>query len=254
MTDHSMMKLGRKPARFDPRTLRLAKYLTGALPPIPPAYQWSAKVPPPWGMMENDRLGDCTCAAAGHAIQTWTANSTTETTPPDSAIEAAYEDVGGYVPGQPNTDNGCCEIDVLNYWRKTGIGGHNIGAYVSIDPQNLAHVQAACVLFGGLYIGVALPLTAQTQDVWDVTDPFVPLQGDAAPGSWGGHAVFVPDYDAAGMTCVTWGALKRMTAAWWLAYCEECYAIISPDFLNQGISPQGFNLALLQQDLQQVSY
>src|SRR5262249_41654648 len=37
--DHSMLKLGKKPAHHDPRTLQMANYLE--LPPIPPAQDWT---------------------------------------------------------------------------------------------------------------------------------------------------------------------------------------------------------------------
>lgn len=51
------LKLGKHAKRHDPRTLKLAKYLT-QLPPIPSAMNWSRNVPI-WGMMGNDQLGDC---------------------------------------------------------------------------------------------------------------------------------------------------------------------------------------------------
>ena len=47
-------------------------------------------------------------------------------------------------------------------------------------------------MFGGVYIGLALPVTAQTQDVWDVV---AGGGANAKKGSWGGHCVFVPKYD-----------------------------------------------------------
>ena len=50
-----------------------------------------------WGMMMNDALGDCTCAALGHLIQAWTAESGTEYTPPDSAILTAYEKLAAMI-------------------------------------------------------------------------------------------------------------------------------------------------------------
>jgi len=82
MADHSRMKLGKKPRRYDRRTLRLARYLTPALPPPPPAVTNSENVTS-WGMMLNgpnnygqgipsEGLGDCTIAGVAHAIQVWT--------------------------------------------------------------------------------------------------------------------------------------------------------------------------------------
>ena len=68
MADHSQMKLGRKAVKTDTRTLRLAKYLTPVLPPPPPAADWTKGIAS-WGMMLNDKLGDCTIAGVAHAVK-----------------------------------------------------------------------------------------------------------------------------------------------------------------------------------------
>jgi hypothetical protein len=61
-------------------------------------------------------------------------------------------------------------------------------------------------------------------------------------------------YDAHGLTVVTWGALKRMTWGFWQAYCDEAYALLSPDFLNaSGVAASGFDLAQLNADLKTVA-
>jgi len=87
-----------------------------------------------WGMMLNDRLGCCTIAAIGHAVQTWTANALgRELTVPDSSILEYYEKWDGYDPADPATDQGGVEIDVLNDWRQQGFGGVSLDAYVAID-------------------------------------------------------------------------------------------------------------------------
>jgi hypothetical protein len=117
-----------------------------------------------------------------------------------------------------------------------------------VEPGNHLHVRQASTLFGGIYIGLELPVTAQDQDVWAV--PAGGAKGPGAPGSWGGHAVNVVGYDAHGLTVITWGAKKRMTWAFWDAYCEEAYALLSRDFIRaSGKAPSGFSLAQLQKDL-----
>ncbi len=247
-------KLGKRPARIDRRTLRLEQYLNPAqLPPLPDECSWADKIPAGgWPMMANDQLGDCTCAAAGHMIEAWTANTGQPFTPADADIVAAYSAVSGYNPQTGANDDGAVELDVLNYWRQHGIAGHPIAAYVAIDPRNVDHVRAAIYLFGGIYIGLSLPLSAQNQRVWSV--PFFGAWGHGSPGSWGGHAVPNLAYDANGMTCVTWGALMRMTWAFFHTYCDEAYAVLSADWINQqaGKSPAGFDLATLEADLNEV--
>ena len=63
--DPRKLKLGKGVARHDPRTLLLASYITPALPAPPATFDLSSKVGSSWGMMDNDQIGDCTCAAAG---------------------------------------------------------------------------------------------------------------------------------------------------------------------------------------------
>jgi hypothetical protein len=239
------MKLGRKAIKTDSRTLALADYLTPALPPPPIAADWTKGIAK-WGMMLNDSLGDCTIAGAGHALQVWTANTGAETTVPDSTIESYYEQWDGYVPGNPGTDNGGVELDVLNHWQKSDFAGHKLLAFADPKVSNLVEIRQSIALFGGVYIGLSLPLTAQTQDVWDV----VP-HGDAnaKKGSWGGHCVFVPKYDAKGFTCITWGQPKTMTVAFWKKYCDEAHTLLGQDWLTAKGSPGGFDQAQLRTDL-----
>lgn len=248
----SRFKLGKLPPRHDSRTLLLANYLDLARLPKPPiAVDLTVHANLDWGMMLNDKLGDCTCAAAGHLVQCWSSMVGKEATVGDDDVLKLYELACGYVPGDPSTDQGGVEIDVLGTWRKTGIGGHVISAYVAVSPKSKSHVEAGAWLFGGLYIGLALPLSSQTQEVWDV--PKGGAKGKGRPGSWGGHAVCVVGYDAAGLTVVTWGRQKRMTWKFWSAYCEEAYAVLSPDFLTSGKSPYGFDVVALQADLAKVA-
>lgn len=110
-------------------------------------------------------------------------------------------------------------------------------------------MQDGIYLFGGLYTGFALPLSAQRQAVWDV--PAGGAKGKGEPGSWGGHATSLVAYDARGLTCVTWGALQRMTWPFFKTYCDEAYAIVSQQFLSATTkrTPAGFDLATLRKDL-----
>jgi hypothetical protein len=248
MADHSKMKLGRKAIKTDTRTLAFGDYLTPGLPPPPPTADWTKGIKS-WGMMLNNTLGDCTIAGVGHAIQVWSANTGKIKTVPDPTIESYYEKWDGYVPGKPSTDNGGIELDVLNDWQKQGFADNVLVAFADPKPAKLAEVHQSIALFGGVYIGLSLPLTAQTQDVWDV----VPNGGaKAKPGSWGGHCVFVPKYDQKGFTCITWGQLKTMTLAFWNKYCDEAHTLLGQDWLSTKGSPNGFNEAQLQADLKSI--
>ncbi len=245
----TQVKLGKLPARVDPRTLKLARYVEPhVLPAPPPALDLAAAVPD-WPMYANDRIGDCTTAAAGHMIEAWTAAAA------GRAIEVAEKDVVAAFDAvklvDPATgEEGAVELDVLRLWRTTGIGGHAIGAFAAVAIGDRELVRTGAELFGGLYIGLQLPLRAQEQAVWDWTGR---LDGPDAPGSWGGHAVDVVGYDDASLTVVTWGALQRLTWSFWERYCDEAYCIISSDFLAGGRSPEGFDLETLERDLALVT-
>ena len=251
-TDPRKLKLGKQAARHDPRALLLASYLTPVLPTPPATFDLTGKVHA-WGMMVNDQLGDCTCAAAGHLIMEWTANAGKKmVAPTDKQIVAAYSAITGYNPTTGANDNGAVELDVLNYWRQSGIAGHKIGAFMALEPANHSHVMDAVYMFEGCYIGLQLPVSAKDQianhQPWSVP-PGGPI-GDGKPGCWGGHAVPVVAYDARSVTVVTWGALQTMTWSFWETYCEEAYAILSTDYLNgKKQAPQGFSLKQLQADL-----
>lgn len=246
-----MRSLGKLPARHDPRTLRMSSYLAALTPP-PARVDWSRGFNINYGMMLNDSLGDCTEAAKGHAIQIWSLNLGRLVTVPDSIVLAAYESECGYVPSDPSTDQGGVELDVLNDWRKAGFGGHKLLAYADPSPQTALHIRQAIWLFGGVYIGLQLPASAQSQSTWSIVPD--DGSGNTAPGSWGGHAVFVPAYDADSLTCITWGQRLRMTWEFWDRYTDESHALLSPDWINsRNVDPSGIALADLQSDLTGVT-
>jgi hypothetical protein len=245
-------KLGKKTVRHDSRTLRLSKYLKPTLLAAPASMGYTSKCETtyfvPWPMMLNDAIGDCTCAAAGHMIGEWTADANKPYMPTDQNVLTAYEAVSGYVPGDSSTDNGAVMLDVLNYWRKTGIGSHNIDAYAQIDPANAGEIRAAIYLFGSVYLGIQLPLSAQGKPFWSVPS-YGPTQ-DGTPGSWGGHCIPIVGYSDAGMHVITWGQKFTMSWSFLRTYADEAYGVLSLDWMNKaGLSVSGFDLKTLQADL-----
>ena len=242
-------KLGKLQARVDARTLALARYVDrGALPSAPPRLDLAAAVDD-WPMYANDRIGDCTTAAAGHMIEAWSAAASGQAVEvSEGAVLEAFDAVKLVDP--VTGEEGAVELDVLKLWRSRGIGGHAIGAFAAIDLADHELAKAGAYVFGGLYLGIQLPLRAQAQRVWDWTGS---LEGLDAPGSWGGHAVDVVGYDGSGLTAVTWGTLQQLTWSFWDHYCDEAYCIISTDFLAGGLTPGGFDLAALRQDLALVT-
>lgn len=247
-------KFGAKPpiASKVNRLLKFSDYLGLALPAPPSRVDWTRGFAINYGMALNDSLGDCTEAKKVHAIQTWTLCNGRMVTTPDAVTLAAYEADGGYVPGDPSTDNGEDIISNLNAWRKNGFGGVPLTGYAAVDVTNQTHIQQAIYLFGLADIGLSVPQSAMDQNAaglpWDV------VANDG--GIVGGHDVVVPSYDAAtGMfTCITWAQRQLMTLAFWRKYVTECYALLSPAWLNQrGVDPSLFNGTQLLADLTVVA-
>jgi len=246
------VKLGKLAARHDVRTLRLERYIKNL--PIPPDdIDWGS-IAAPYPMFMNDSIGDCTCAAAAHLIEVWTKNAQVkESELRDSYVLRAYENISGYDPQTGLNDNGAVGIDVLNYWRKRGIGNHRILAYAKIETSKRLNVFTACWLFGGIYVGIQLPNSAQKQldnkQDWSIMDSGV----DSAPGSWGGHAISISTMNADALTCITWGQTQRMTWEFFNAYCDEAYAILSRDWLRRNQAPNGFAITELLADLTEIT-
>jgi len=252
MINHTQIKLGKRAARFDKRTLRLSKYLAAAIPPLPVSTDWLSNVRH-WPMYDNDILGDCVEAAGGHMVDLWEKyTASNKPQPTNTQIIQAYSGASGYVPGDPSTDNGTDMISFLKYWRSIGIGGHKILAFVSLKRGDLNELRQAIWLFGAAFIGVQLPVSVQSRDEWTVPNG---LRGRYAPGSWGGHCIPVGAYSGlvparTRNRVVTWGEVMTMSDYFYQCYSDEAYAVLSQDWIDtNGLSPNLFNLAALQADL-----
>jgi hypothetical protein len=245
-------KLGKRPPVVDSRTLRFASYLAAALPPPPASVDYGDKVAM-WPMYYNNEYGDCTCAAAGHMIQNWTANAGAEVICPQASVLTFYEH---FVGDPPPSDAGCDMLSVLKYWRATGLDGHKIEGFAALNLKNQTEAENSVFLTGSMYIGVALPNFAVQGDMstvpW-VVPPGGPV-GDAAPNPDNGHCIPAVAYDTDGLTVVTWGETKAMSWGFYEAYADEAFAVVSQDFIGatSGVSPVGFNLKALEGALAQL--
>jgi hypothetical protein len=213
------------------------------LPDSPLAIAQDEHVPDEISQYGNDTVGDCTAAAVAYMIETWTSHASVITT--TDAIEL-YSGVTGYVPGRPETDNGASMLSVLKTWRNrgdVGVAGHKLDAFVTVCHDAIDHVIAAINLFGSIYVGARLPLTAQSAGTWRGPSD---LHGENTPDSWGGHCLACSRCDRTGGWFRTWGRLQRFEWAWWSAYVDECYAPISPDWIHGETTPNGLDLPKLR--------
>lgn len=242
-------KLGRLPYKPHPKTLRLAKYLTGELPEPARKVFREYKVPDQAKrMFGNDTVGDCTCAAMANLIVLTTCHTGQVVIPSRDEVIAMYAAVSGYDAATGANDNGAAMTDVLDSMQKTGLAGHKILGWAAIDPSNLRQRRIACDLFGCTYVGVNLPQSAEEQfarrEPWEVA---------ADSPILGGHAILRAGYGAAGDDYVSWARWdQKASAAWSAAYVEEEYVVITEDWIVQatGRTPGGLDLAALRADME----
>lgn len=241
-----MNKLGVIGPKYDKRTLKLMTVLK-ELPEIPPSFDVDSqygKIPTP--MFANDRLGDCVIAARAHQTLRFESYEQKKllSISDKNVIDEYFSESGG-------VDSGLYILDSLKCWRTNGwrIGGlsqiiktkgcwrkffppppplsntYSIYAFGAVEPKHHDDVKAVTYLLNGIYVGVALPNTAKSQLVWSVEgDP--DNDENSKRGSWGNHCIYICNYDIEGLTCVTWGAKKRMTWQWFDIYCFDAFGIV----------------------------
>lgn len=244
-------RLGRipTPPAMLKKNLQMAKYLPEILPVTPALPIDVTDGVHDWPMYLNDHLGDCACAAPAHMEEIFAADTGVMRIPTDADVLALYE-LQGYNPADPSTDQGSSMGNVLIDWR-TLWSASGVYAYCQVDQANEDHLKLAIWLFRGLYIGIALPLTAQGQQIWDVV-PDVP--GRNEPGSWGGHAVNVVAINAdESRDVITWGQRLKMTKAFWDTYVDEVYCVVTKD-LQAGakLAANGFDVDQLEADMAEI--
>lgn len=242
-----LRKLGKLAPKHDRRTLAFRQLLDRELVPAPPFRRdWTEPLGSQLPMFGNDVIGDCTCAAVAHMCRVWSANATgAPVAIPDEIVVNAYRQVSGFDPADPLTDRGAAMLDVLKLWRTTGIGGHKIGAFAQIVPEDIVGIQTAINMFGGVYVGMSLPKSAQAGE-WIGTGN----GADDLPGSWGGHCAGAATYDRTSLTFMTWG--HRQPASWyWVGrYVDECYVLIGEDWVTGARpAPSGFSIERLRNAL-----
>ena len=256
------LRLGKLPPKFNPKTLYLPKYFLKAtdtsLPAPPPKNYWEYKIPADaWQMFGNDTLGDCTCACIAHMLMNATAHTGNIVIPTLADVIKVYSDVTGYDPSQAQpdgtnpTDQGAAITDILNYWQTTGIAGHKILAWASIDQGNTTHVKQGNYIFGGVDIGFNVPQSAMDQtnakQAWDV------VANDG--GIIGGHSVPVFGFGSQGNTCITWSLLQQMSWDFFAKYCDEGYSVVTQDWVSNatGLAPNALNMDALMADIKLIA-
>jgi hypothetical protein len=253
-------KLGRLARSHDPRVPMLRDLLKGAPPPtVPAAVDYTKGMPANLGIMKNDTLGDCTCAAFYHALQVWSFNAQKKIdTEPDTDVVDLYEQACGYKPSQGGEGPGGNEQHVLTYllnkgapYGPDGSQRHKIAGFVEVAVNNLPGIKATIDCCGVSYIGFNVPQFMMPPgkpplEVWDV-DP----KGDNT--IIGGHAVVLAGYNATGARVISWGNYYTMTWAFFEQFVDEAYAIVDAEWIAAtGKAPVGLTMQQIEQAMQSL--
>jgi hypothetical protein len=157
--------------------------------------------------------------------------------------------------GRPDdeSDTGLDPAAFAEYRRTTGLRDsqgvtHRIKAYAEIPGPNINNVIKAAYVFGAVGLGVKVPQSAESQ-----FDKGVPWSSVRGSGIMGGHYVPLVGRNSHGnLVCITWGQLQAIEPPWFERYCDFAMAYVTDDFLADGRTPRGFDLARLEKDLAQL--
>jgi len=214
-------------------------------------------------ILGNDKLGDCTEADQYHrqALRQAAAGASVFH-PPLDVVVWTYSRDGGYVAGDPSTDQGCDETVVLTNARnlgiKSGSGVYQSSGFVAIDGSNRDLVRAAVSMF------VGAPICAALDQRWiDAAAPgatwAVPPGGYVAVPS-NGHCFTLADQTEHDLGIWSWAMPLRLTydalaAATSAANGGALYIEVDADILAAASqsAPDALDWAALQADFALLS-
>lgn len=238
----------RRPAPHSIPKFSLQAFATEPLPTPPASVDYSPHaLPNLTNILGNDTVGDCVIASAYHALGVYTGGAGDLFTPTESQVIADYSAIGGYVPGKPETDQGCDEVAALNYWKSHGFAnGDKLAGWLPIDPMDTEHVKACLNLFEAVIFCMELP------SAWTNNEPSGPgftwdVAGDPVPEN--GHSMMAYGYDDHGIIFDTWGLVPaKLTWAALAKYASEsngggCYVAVTPTMVAKatGKNPAGYD-------------
>jgi len=233
-------KLGRLPATRPFGLSDLSVYASGKLPAPPAEVTVPAAGYPIDG---NDQYGDCTMAGVAHLIAAWDAEVSEADPIPDAqeVVQTYFELSGGQ-------DTGLNEANVLQAWRNQGLFGRKIAAYAPVDPKNIVELHQAIAFYGGAYLGIVCPESAQQQFAADQPWTFVPGSPIA-----GGHCIDALGFTQNGLLCATWGGIALVTYGFLAHFLDEAWAVLGNQAVERQGDALGIDLVTLRADLDSLS-
>jgi hypothetical protein len=232
---HRKYKGGRLPAFWPPALKEFTAYCSKLV--APPAVV-KAKILGPLPIDGNATYGDCTIAGFAHLIQIWNwLYGHLVKVPSEAAIDAEYFKLTG------GADAGLVEAIVLATAKKVGLFGERIGLYAPIKTSNREAIKQAVAFYGGAYLGIMCPESAQRQ--FGEGKPWT-YEGETTQD---GHCVVAIGYNAQGLECATWGGVALLTWGFLDHYLDEVWAVLSRQLIEAGEDTLGVKVTLLEADI-----
>jgi hypothetical protein len=205
-------------------------------------------------MLGNDRAGDCVWAGAAHETMVLGREGGHNPRFSTSSVLTDYSQFTGYDSSDPRSDQGTDVRQAARARHQTGIldvkgHRHKIGAYLFLEPGNIAELYAALYVFGVAGVGYSLPGSAARQfnegKPWDV---------ERGSEIMGGHYVPAigrrPGPDGGFIDAVSWGERIAITTRFYTRYCDSALVYVSASALGpDGMTPEGFDKERLLADL-----
>jgi|SRR5579864_4662951 len=246
-------KLGKKPARPGAIRFGFEQFFSVSDLPAPPLVFGRPGLIVNWGLLGNDKTGDCCWAGAAHETMMWRAWAGALVPEfSDASVIADYSRATGY-NGTAATDQGTDMQAGASYRRTTGITDangavHKVDAYVNLPPGRLDLLASATYLLGAVGIGVELPSSALDQ--FESAEPWAPVAGSHVEG---GHYLPCVGRNHRGqLLVVTWGRLHAVEPSFFLTYMDEGVAYLSLEQMKGNISPRNFDEAGLRKRLAEL--
>jgi hypothetical protein len=261
--DPTNLRLGKQEYKFDPRTLKLGRYVQPEIR-IPEVFDFDKdRAPIPLRVWGNDNWGDCVIAGEANQIfrlERVEQRRTVVLTDAD-AIKR-YQSLTGSKEAGDDLDQGLVVLDSMRDWHHNGFHvdgidkvrwprAYEIAAYGELEPTDEQQLRAACYLMHGVHFGLWLPRAAQQmtrEGVWH-------YDGQTGPeweaGSWGGHLVYSKAFNPDAMEILTWGEKVMVTNEFLAKYCDEAWAVV--DNLDSWRVKQTIDVKALTATLRQIT-
>lgn len=246
------LKLGLLPHTPDERDIKLTS-----------VYKATASLPSEfgatgleWGMLGNDKFGDCYWASAAHEVMAEASQAGRDPRFATNQVLGSYAEylgLGSIADLNESTDAGTYPRAGAKFRKKVGVKdknghGHRIGAYTFIEEPNYDLIKSAIHDFEGVTVCVELPYSAEENfesGVWDYV---------AGSEIAGGHAIAGTAVRDDKLIIVSWGQEVEVTEAFIDKYLQCVVVYVSGSVLDgEGKSINGLDISALKEKLAAIN-